>query len=431
MPGRIVPNRIVPDRTPPDRTPPDRIAPDGVAPHRTVLHLDMDAFFASVEVLCNPWLRGRPVVVGGTPGDRGVVSTASYEARQFGVRSGMPLGQAVRLCPQAIFIPCHPAPYIYYSTRILKLLLTHTPKVELFSIDEVFIEGGDLFRSGLGHEAATAWAGRIQNEIERRYGLSGSFGIGPNKLVAKMASKLRKPKGITALTKTEFREVFWPRPLETLYGIGETTARNLLREGLATVGDLARTDPARLRSLFGVLAPAVVASAWGNEDSPVIPYGEGAPAKSIGHEHTFSRDVADRREIDRLLVSLSDQVGFALRQEGRRASTVHLKIRWSDFTTTVRQVTLGEATGFSADLLGQARLLFRRFDAGGTVRLLGLSVSSLTRAGTPSAESLFERENRHRQLDCATDRLRERFGFDVLRKVGQMGMQAARKEESR
>jgi DNA polymerase IV len=384
---------------------------------RIVLHLDMDAFFASIEVLCNPSLRGRPLVVGGMPDDRGVVSTASYEARRFGVRSGMPLSRAARLCPQAIFVPCHPAPYVYYSTRILKLFLSRTPNVELFSIDEVFVEGTDLFRS---LPRAAEWAAAMQAEIEERTGLTGSFGIGPNKLVAKMASKLRKPRGITTLTLPEFREVFWGRPLEALYGIGEKTAETLMRFGLVTIGDLARTGPDRLRPVFGVLAPDVVASARGQEESPVIPYGEGPPAKSIGHEHTFERDVSNRREIDRLLVALADQVGFALRQEERSASTIHLKIRWSDFTTTVRQTSLREATDRSSDLLAQARLLFRRFDAGGTVRLLGLSVSSLTRAGSAATDSLFERDNHGRRLDSATDELRERYGFGVLRKVGEL-----------
>jgi DNA polymerase IV len=384
---------------------------------RIVLHLDMDAFFASIEVLCNPWLRGLPLIVGGMPGDRGVVSTASYEARAFGVRSGMPLARAERLCPRAIFIPCRPAPYVYFSTRILKLLLAQTPRVELFSIDEAFIEGGDL----CPHPGqAEAWARSIQDQVEKRYGLTGSFGIGPNKLIAKMSSKLHKPRGVTRLTEAEFREVFWSKPLNVLYGIGEKTASTLLGLGLVTIGDLARANPKDLRPVFGVLAEDMVAAAEGRENSPVIPYGEGPPAKSIGHEHTFERDVDDRAEIDRLLIALSDQVAFALREEKRRARTIHLKVRWFDFTDTLRQTSLNEPTDSSEDLLRQARGLFARFDLGGAVRLVGLSASSLTRVGDPAADSLFIRENRRRELEAATDRIRQRHGYSALRKVGEL-----------
>lgn len=385
---------------------------------RIVLHLDMDAFFAAIEVLSNPSLRGRPLVVGGMPTDRGVVSTASYEARRFGVRSGIPLAEAARLCPRAIFLPCRPGPYVYFSTRILKLLLRRTPRVELFSIDEAFVDGEGICKD---RASATRWAREVQDEIFGRYGLTGSFGIGPNKLVAKMATRLQKPRGITFLSPADFREVFWTKPLDSLYGVGEKTARSLSGLGMATIGDLARTDSRTLTPYFGRAGPWLVDAANGREDSPVIPYGESPPAKSIGHEHTFDRDVRNRAEASRLLLALADQVGFALRQERKRASAIHLRIRWSDFTATIRQTTLREPTDRTADLYRCAQGLFRRFDVGGELRMLGLSVSSLTPAESGRADSLWTRDNRWRELDDATDRVRERFGYPSLVRAGSLG----------
>ncbi len=386
-------------------------------PERFVFHLDMDAFFAAIEVLANPSLRGRPLVVGGNPEDRGVVSTASYEARAFGIRSGMPLAEAHRLCPRAIFIPCRPEPYVYFSTRMLKLLLARTPRVELFSIDEAFIEGSDLCRD---RESAIAWARDVSAQVARELKLTGSFGIGPNKLIAKMASKLEKPRGVTFLSRADFREVFWGRPLESLFGVGERTAKAMMELGLVTIGDLARTEPSTLRPYFGVVGPMLVAAANGMDESPVVPYGEEPPAKSIGHEHTFQRDQRDRAEISRLLSALADQVGFALRQERRLCQTVHLKIRWSDWTTITRQTTLREPIDSSERIFRHALQLFQRFDLGGEVRLLGVSVSSLSEPDVPAMTPLFPRDQSVEKMEQATDRLRERYGFQVLRRASAL-----------
>ncbi|MBD3337090.1 MAG: DNA polymerase IV, partial [Candidatus Eisenbacteria bacterium] len=335
---------------------------------RTILHLDMDAYFAEIEVLANPRLRGRPLVVGGRPGDRGVVSTASYEARAFGVRSGMPLTKARSLCPQAVFIPCDPSKYAFFTSRILKCLLQVTPRTEMWSIDEAFLDlsdkipwradrflipqdsdGGRICRGG-----PPLWraARAIQAGLHRRFRLSCSLGGGPNKLVAKMATGLQKPNGVTLLSRSAYCQTFWPRPIEDLWGVGERSGAFLRRLGIKTIGELACADPRALSRVMGIVAEALVGAARGEDASPVVPYGEGPAAKSLGHEHTVSRDVTSPEQGLRLILALTDKVARDLREERYVGRRVVIKMRTASFRTLTRQRSFTTPTN-------ETRILYR------------------------------------------------------------------------
>ncbi|MBU1950072.1 MAG: DNA polymerase IV, partial [Candidatus Eisenbacteria bacterium] len=257
---------------------------------RTILHIDMDAYFAEVEILCNPLLRGKPLIIGGRPGDRGVVATASYEARAFGIRAGMSLTKAEHLCPNAIFLPTDAVKYQSFSIRILKYLLEITPRVEMWSIDEAFLDlsnviepradrfmmpmpsgNGGLSSRPVRETPLFRMASRIRDGIAKEIRLPCSIGGGPNKLVAKMATGLHKPRGLTLLGPRAFRRHFWPRPVEDLMGVGEKTGLFLRRLGFQTIGDLAGADPRPLSHLMGVMAFSIVAGARGEEGSAVVP----------------------------------------------------------------------------------------------------------------------------------------------------------------
>src|SRR5437867_10354528 len=249
-----------------------------------ILLVDMDAFFASVEQLHHAALRGQPVIVCGDPERRGVVTAASYEARPHGVRAGMPLQEARRLCPQAHYVEGNPEKYLALSLRLLDLYLEFTPEVEPFSVDEAF-----LSVSGKGRtlDGATAVAREIQAEVDRRFGLGATIGVGPNKLIAKMASGVRKPRGLTPMDPEAFRAWFWPREVRELWGVGPKLAERLNRLGLFTVGDLARAEAPVLEGAFGVIGPQLREAASGYDDTPLIPYHRGVDPKSMGHEVTL------------------------------------------------------------------------------------------------------------------------------------------------
>ena len=418
---------------------------------RTILHLDMDAYFAEVERLSNPYLRGKPVIVGGRPGDRGVVSTATYEARSYGIHSGMPLSQAERLCPHGIFIPCDPSKYVYFSTRILKFMLQITPRTEMWSIDEAFLDVSDKVELRedrfLMSSAVLKWGGAqpggkgtgavpthtprdmplerlardIQEGIEKRFGLSCSIGGGPNKLVAKMATKLQKPRGVTLLDRTSFRRVFWPRPVEDLWGIGAKSGALFFRLGIRTIGDLARADSRKLSAIVGIIAPSLISAAQGREGSPVVSYGEGPPPKSLGHEHTVSIDIAKRDKALGLLLSLTDKVARELRGEGYVGRTVVVKIRTSSFVTFTRQRTLSLPTNENRILYKVVKDLFLKNDPKEPLRLLGVTVSGLSRPGGRFGEEpLFLEDRRYRNLLSTLDRVHEDYGPGIMIRAATM-----------
>ncbi|MCX7750914.1 MAG: DNA polymerase IV [Candidatus Bipolaricaulota bacterium] len=343
---------------------------------RAILHLDMDAFYASVEQLDRPELRGRPVVVGGL-GPRGVVATASYEARAYGVRSAMPTAKARALCPHAVFLPPRFARYEELAHRVRGILARYSPLVEPLSLDEAFV---DLTGTERLHGPPEEAAREIHRRIREEVGLSCSVGVGPNKLLAKLASEAAKPGGIRVIRPEDVAGFLGPLPVDRLWGVGPQTAARLAQHGIRTVGDLREVDAGVLQSWFG---PAHGAHLWrvarGLDDSPVEAHRE---VRSISHEETFPQDLLRVEDIEREVRRLADRVSARLGEEGLLATTVSVKIRWADFRTRTRQVRLPEPTDHPFLLVEAALGLLRRGElhpeAG--IRLLGVGVSGLVRA---------------------------------------------------
>jgi DNA polymerase IV len=382
-----------------------------------ILLADMDAFFASVEQLDRPALRGRPVIVCGDPDRRGVVTAASYEARPSGVRAGMSLARARLLCPGAEYVEGHPERYVALSMQLLDLYLSFTPDVEPFSVDEAFL--------GLDHRVTTrdgarAEARRVQGAVADRFGLGVSVGAGPNKLVAKMAAGLEKPRGVTALDEEAFRRAFWPLEVQELWGVGPKLAVRMRSLGIMTVGDLARAPIPSLQSAFGVVGPSLREAAWGRDDTPLVPSHVNVDPKSMGHEVTLPTDSADPVLLEGTLLRLADQVARRLRGEGFAGRTVTVKLRDAGFRTITRQRVLEVHTDDHRVLFETARGLWRANWRGGPLRLLGLSVSSLAPSSAWPQTELFTQDRREDRLTDALDRLRDRMGEAAVVPAGSL-----------
>ena len=370
---------------------------------RTILHVDLDAFFAAVEQRDRPELRGKPVIVGGGgPNDRGVVSTASYEARKFGVHSAMPLRQAGRLCPNGIFVPVDGAKYVAVSREVMTILRRFTPLVEPISIDEAFLdvtESRALFGDGPTIGAA------IRDAVRSEVRLTVSVGVASTKLVAKIASDLRKPDGMVVVEPGDEEAFLAPLPIRRLWGVGETTAAALAEYGVRTMGDLAALPPDLLVRRFGKHGATLADRAKGIDADRVVGRD---PAKSIGHEHTFDVDTSDRDVIERTLLAMSDGVAARLRGAGVKAATITVKIRDSSFRTITRQRTLPEPTDLTEPIWRAALDLARPEVKGLRIRLLGVTASGL---GERDQLSMFSLEDpRRRRVTEAADALRRRFG---------------------
>ncbi len=384
---------------------------------KTIFHLDMDAFFVSVEELYDASLKGKPVVVGGRPDQRGVVSAASYAARKFGVHSGMPLRTAHKLCPQAIFREGHPHWYREASHQVHEILQRYSPCVEMASIDEAYLDltgterllGPPLRAAHLLHETIRA---------ETR--LNCSIGIASSRLVAKVASDQAKPNGILWIARGREAEFLAPLDVRKIPGVGPVTEKNLHRWGIRKVGDLARLDTTFLEDHFGKWGLALAGKARGEDaggwfDGEI---GEDEDPKSVSHEHTFGRDTKDRDALEATLARLAEMVGRRLREYGLHARTVQLKLRYADFTTLTRARTLDSSTQLDTELLAQARALFTRNWNGKPVRLLGVQASSLDRCG--GQLSLLEQDGseRWRRAFEAMDRVRDKFGEESVGLAG-------------
>lgn len=398
---------------------------------RIVAHVDMDAYFASVEEKLNPRLAGKPLIVGGSKDSRGVVSAANYAARPYGIHAGMPIAEAVRLCPDAAFVEGDPKKYVHISLQILDTLKDFTPIVEPFSIDEAFLDLTEaVHRRTRGKDpdgdsdtvlnAAIPLAQAIQRAVQRRVGLTASIGIAPNKYVAKMGSGLRKPNGLTVLSVRRFREHYETRQVAELWGIGEKTSVSLAALGIRTVGQLARFPREFLTYHFGLNGDHMQDAARGEDESPVIPYFEGIPVKSMGHEYTLPEDVADRDRIGAHLLRLSDQVGRRLRADGYLGRVIAVKFRNGSFKTTIRQRALAEVTDDEGVIYRTAcGLLDDNWDRK-PLRLVGISVSDLVSAQGFHQHALFEADQRRRRMTEAADSLRNRFGDAVLVRAGAL-----------
>lgn len=383
-----------------------------------ILLVDMDAFFASVEQAHHPHLRGRPVIVCGDPGRRGVVTAASYEARPFGVRAGMPLAEARRLCPHAEYVSGNPEKYVALSLRLLEFYLTVTPDVEPFSVDEAFLAVGKV---GGTLEEAYAIAAGIQSGIRDRFGLAASIGVGPNKLIAKMASGVSKPAGLTMLDIHGFRTHFWPQPARELWGIGPQLGDRLAALGVHTLHDLAHHPPGILKEAFGIIGPQLREAANGHDETPLIPYHQGVDPKSMGHEVTLPADSRDPAALEGTLLRLSDQVARRLRGEGWMGRTVALKLRDHRFVTHMRQRSRVTPTADHAQIYALARTLWHELWDGEPVRLIGVSVSNLTRIQAGDQVELFSTGEKSVRLREALDRVRDKLGEASVVPAGALG----------
>ncbi len=344
---------------------------------RTIIHLDLDAFYCAVEELHNPSLKGRPFAIGGRPEVRGVVASCSYPARKFGIRSAMPMGRAIRLCPELIVIPGRYSEYSRMSRQVMGYLHEITPQVEQISIDEAFLEVTDLTEAGI------AIARRLQVSILEDLGLPCSLGVASNKMVAKIATDFGKidtprdspPNAITIVPPGEEAGFLDPLPVDALWGVGPKTAARLGELGVKTIGDLAQYPEVELRKLFGKNGLDLARHARGIDDRPIETSRE---VKSISQETTFARDIADKSRLFATLQSLSSRVAARLQKSDLSGSTIKVKIRWPDFTTITRQMTLTQPTDQESQIFNAARQLFlREWKPGRAVRLLGVGVSSL------------------------------------------------------
>ncbi|KGM11285.1 DNA polymerase IV [Cellulomonas bogoriensis] len=384
----------------------------------SILHVDMDAFFASVELVRRPELRGRPVVVGGD--GRSVVLAATYEARAFGVHSAMPMARARRLCPRAVVLPPDQQAYREASTAVMALLAEITPQVEQVSVDEAFLDVGAARRS-LG--APVVVAQMIRRQVREALGLPCSVGVASTKFVAKLASGMAKPDGLLVVPEAATVPFLHDLPVEDLWGVGERTRAALARWGIRTVAELARTDVAVVRRAVGnATGDHLHALAWGVDPRPVVP---GRVEKSVGAEVTLERDSADPAELDRLLVRLSDRCAARLRARGVVAGTVSVKVRTAGFRTTTRSRRLGAPTDLGAEIRAVARSLLGSVDlAGERVRLVGVRAEHLEQADARPMtleESAGEGNASARRAEQVMDQVRVKFGAGSLGPASVVG----------
>jgi DNA polymerase-4 len=387
---------------------------------KTYFHVDMDAFFVSVEELFDPTLKGKPVVVGGRPNERGVVSAASYEARKFGVHSAMPLRTAYKLCPQAIFVDGHPDRYRDSSRQVYEVLHSFSPLVEMASIDEAYI---DMTGTERLHGPPLKAAHRLHEQMKTATRLNCSIGIATSRLVAKISSDQAKPNGVLRIIPGCEAAFLAPLDVRKVPGVGKVTEKNLHALGIHKVGDLARLDEKFLEERFGKWGLALAGKSRGEDaggwyDSEI---GEDSGPKSISHEHTFSEDTADVAQLEATLARLSEMVGRRLREHGLHARTIQLKLRYSDFSTITRAHSVGRPTQLDTELFTEIRELFHaNWKRGEKVRLLGVNASSFDEQADQMDLLSEDRHERWTRALAAADRLRDKFGESAVSLAASM-----------
>jgi DNA polymerase IV len=394
----------------------------GTPPDEPILHVDLDAFYASVEILKDPGLSGKPVVVG-NPSPRGVVLSASYEARSRGLHSAMPSMRARRLCPDAVFVPPDFSAYQAYSNRFREILLSFSPVVEPLSLDEAFLDStGAMLLFGSPKEMGERIRAAVRNELN----IGASVGIGPNKLIAKLASTRAKPDGLLLVPATEVLSFLHPLPVAALWGIGEKTGEMLRRLGIRTVGELAATPRSILDRVLGEShGDSLTTLAAGADTRTVVPFE--AP-KSVSHEETYPRDLDQPEEILREILALSHRVAARLRAEGYRARTITLKLRLPSFSTVTRSRTLASPTDLGADIFRIAGELFGRLpEARRRFRLIGVSATGLAPAAAEQVALV--REGRWEEAERALDRIQKRFGKGTAMPATLLGRATSRTSE--
>jgi len=383
---------------------------------RTILCLDLDAFYASVEEILHPEWRGKPILVGGKPEERGVVASCSYAARAFGVHSAMPMGQAIRLCPQAIRTPPDFSIYSEYSGRVMEIIKSYGCPMEQVSVDEVFL---DLTGARLLWNDPLSLASDLKRRIREEVGLPCTIGIAANKLVAKVASSHGKPNGLIQVPPGEEAGFLAPLPVEKLWGVGPKCAARLKVLGIQTIGQLQKAPLDLLKQEFELWALDLQRKSHGQDTSPIET--EHA-TKSISRETTFVQDLGDLSQLRRVLLSLSEEVGQNLRAEGLLARTIAIKLRWPNFQTITRQTTLPQPTDSTSQIYqSAASLLEASLKAGRKVRLLGVRAANL---GSGRQLDLFDSTvKRSSRLDSAVDRIRDRFGEEAIRRASLVSNQ--------
>ena len=340
---------------------------------RAIVHLDLDAFYAAVEVLEDPSLVGQPVVIGGRPEQRGVVAAASYPARAFGIRSAMPMSRAMKLCPKAVVLPPRFTLYRDYSRQVMDILRQASELMEQISVDEAFL---DLTEQASPWDRAVEIAGQLQQRVLEKVGLSASLGVATNKSVAKIASDRDKPGGLTVVRPGEEAAFLAPLPVRVLWGVGPVTAERLGEIGVTTVGDLARLSDENLRVQFGSHGRAMARRAQGIDNRPIVT--EWDP-KSVSQERTFSRDLVELQPLKVHLWKMSQRIARRLKKTGMAAGTVAIKLRYTDFTTISRQTKLNVPTDDDVEIYRAALTLFQRaWQQGRPVRLLGVGCRNLS-----------------------------------------------------
>ncbi len=381
---------------------------------RTIFHVDMDAFFVSVEELYDPSLKGKAVVVGGQRDERGVVSAASYEARKFGVHSAMPLRTAAKQCPHAIFVDGHPERYREHSEKVFNVLSSFTPQVEMASIDEAYLDMTGTERL-LGPPLKAAH--NLHQQMKRETGLNCSVGIGSSRLIAKVSSGQAKPNGVLYILSGEESKFLAPLDVREIPGVGKVMESHLHALGIKKVGDLAKLEEGELEERFGKWGLALAGKARGEDAGGWFDAEVGADidAKSISHEHTYNEDTADPAKLESTLMRLSEMVGRRLREASFHARTIQLKLRYKDFTTITRAHSLASPTQLDTEIFDQARQLFRKnWKKGIPVRLLGVQASHF---GTQAAQiDLLDgnRQQRWKDALAAADKLRDKFGESTV-----------------
>jgi DNA polymerase-4 len=359
---------------------------------RWIIHADLDAFFASVEQLDNPELRGRPVVVGGPPESRGVVAAASYEARAFGIHSALPMVTALRLCPEAARVPPRFERYAEVSRQVMAIFRVYTPLVEPISVDEAFLDVTEAVEKGRSAEGpalsrAEVLARTLKEVVREEVGLTVSVGLASSRSVAKIASDMDKPDGLVVVPPGTESRFLAPLPVRSLWGVGPKTAERLAAESITTIGELAERSREWARALFGERGADLIRLARGIDDSPVVVERE---TKSVSSETTFPRDIGNPQALKASLRDLAKETAERLQRHGLKGRTVRVKLRLADFTTFTRQTTLAHPTdAFDAIYREAARLLTREVIDGRRFRLLGVGVANFPVSGKPEQPALF------------------------------------------
>jgi DNA polymerase-4 len=400
----------------------EHVAPEGaITAGRIIFHVDMDAFFVSVEELFNPALKGKAVVVGGQRDERGVVSAASYEARKFGVHSAMPLRTAAKQCPHAIFVDGHPELYSEYSQKAREVFHDFSPAVEMASIDEAYL---DMTGTERLHGPPLLSAHKLHQQMKERTGLNCSIGIGATRLMAKISSDKAKPNGVLYVLHGQEESFLAPLDVGKIPGVGKVTKARLNQIGIVHIGDLLRVDQQVLEENFGKWGQALVGKARGEDAGAWFEgeVGEEWQAKSISHEHTFGHDTADLVKLESTLAHLSEKVGRRLREQNFSARTLQLKLRYSDFNTITRAHSLPAPTQMDTEIFSAIGKLFHgNWERGRAVRLLGVQATHFE--DMPEQMDLLEGDKKQKwaRAFSASDRLRDKYGDSTIFLAKTMG----------